>query len=629
MIDLTEVGAFPSSTGPNQFSVRLGIYLPGIHATDGFEVIARVIHSDDRFDPSVPAASYSLAWQAGHTLDLWTATIAFAPAGSNLGLPGRHLYRCELWWTPAGGSRQIISPWIVDPFAREAEIGNMSVFTLDPAPAVFAWTDETFRTPDLDDLIVYELQVEEFNDTFDGVAERLTYLKSLGVNCIELMPVSSMKLDFDWGYGPLFYFAPSYRYGGPDALRRLVNAAHAQGIAVILDVVYEHVDTMFPYYRVYTDLSGFAAAPQPANPMMDGSNIYGFGPKPDFTVAFTLAYFKQANQYWIDEFHVDGFRYDEVTDLYVPPMDAGYRTLVEGTYQYSLTVPRFQGATDGYSRIVQCAEALGKATTVLAQSYTSCAWQDGLLNLAESVASGNAVTDDYAHQLDPSFMGYPSTTMVVDVAGNPVAMPVAPYQYIESHDHSQLITFVGPNGDRSRFFKLQPHAIALYTLQGIPMLWQGQELADDYILPNTGLDRVHLERVTHWAYFYDSYGQPLISLYRRLGNLRRGVRALRSRSSFYYNQQSLQGTQVLIYSRHAVADGTNAESWALVLLNFADSNSTVSAPFPAAGTWREMLDDSPRAAQGTAPLLVTINTDGAQTNITVPSNYGQVWVKTS
>jgi maltooligosyltrehalose trehalohydrolase len=344
MINLKEVGAFPAVIAPNQFSVRFGIYLPGIHATDGFEVIARVIHTDDRFDPAIPAVSYSLAWTAGSALDLWTVTTPITPvAGTSLGLPGRHLYRFELWWTPAGGTRQQVSPWITDPFAREAEIGNMAAFMLDATPTPFQWTDANWKTPELDDLVVYELQVEEFNATFDGVVDRLTYLQSLGVNCIELMPVYSLKLDFDWGYGPLYYFAPYLRFGGIDGLKRLVDAAHAQGIAVILDVVYEHVDTMFPYYCAYNNLAGFPAAPQPANPMMDGMNIYGFGPKPDFTIPLTLDYFQNVNQHWIDEYHVDGFRYDEITDLYVPPMDAGYRALVEWTYKYSLTVPRFQG----------------------------------------------------------------------------------------------------------------------------------------------------------------------------------------------------------------------------------------------------------------------------------------------
>ena len=634
MIDLNEVGAFPTLIAPGKFTVRFGLYLPGVRSTDNFEVVARVIHTGDRFDPSVPAATYSLQWQPGSALDLWTVTVPLQPlAGALLGQPGMHLYRFELWWTSPAGTRQRISPWITDPFAREAEIGRMSAFILDPAAAPFNWTDDTYKTPELDDLVVYELQVEEFNGSFDGVIDRLTYLQSLGVNCIEIMPVTSMRLDFDWGYGPLHYFAPGARWGGGAGLKRLVDAAHAQGIAIILDLVYEHVDYMFPYYRVYTDLAANDQAPQPPNPMMDGQNIYGFGPKPDFTASFTLDYFQNSNKHWLDEFHIDGFRYDEVTDLYAPPMDAGYRTLVQKTYVHSLTIPRFQGSPGGYSRIVQCAEALDKAQTVLSQSYTNSAWQNGLLYLAESVASGAAPQDSYAHQLDPSFIGYPSTTAAVDAAGNPIQMPVAPFQYLESHDHSQLIVFASPGsdsgdpipeGDRSRFFKLQPHAIALYTLQGIPMLWQGQEFADNYSLPDTGLSRVHLERNTHWEYFYDSSGQPLISLYRRLGGLRRSVRALRSRASFYYWQQSLQGTQVLIYSRHAVATALNPESWALVLLNFSDSTGQVNAPFPVAGTWREMLDDSLRPA----PLEVNPAVDGATISLQVPSNYGQIWVKT-
>lgn len=635
MIQLTEAGAFPGFAAAAQPNVRFGIYLPGIRSGSGFEVKARVIHTLDRFDPTVPAATFPLQWQQGSALDLWSGTFPLTSAdGPNMGQEGMHLYRYELWWTSPAGARQCVCPWITDPFARETEIGRMSAFTVDANASAFVWSDAAYKTPELDDLIVYELQVEEFNDTFDGVIDRLTYLKSLGVNCLELMPVSSMQLDFDWGYGPLHYFAPSNRFGGPAALKRLVNAAHASGMAVILDVVYEHVDTMYPYYCVYNSLASGSGAPAVPNPMMDGWNIYGFGPKPDFTLAFTQDYFQTANRYWLDEYHADGFRYDEVTDLYVAPMDAGYRTLVQQTYQYSLSVPRFQGASGGYSRIIQCAEALDHAPTVLRETYTNCAWQNGLLYQAEGVASGSAASDNYAHQLDPGFMGFPSTTAATDAAGNAIQMPVAPFQYIESHDHSQLIVFSGtsgdssdviPEGDRSRYFKLQPHAIALYTLQGIPMLWQGQEFADNYGLPDSGLSRVHLERVTHWEYFYDSYGSALVNLYRRLGALRRSVPALRSRASYYFWQQSLQGTQTIIYSRHAAASGGAAESWALVLINFADASAQVNAPFPAAGTWREMLDDSFRSH----PLEVSPQQAGAVISLQAPSNYGQIWVKVS
>ena len=627
MINLAEVGAVASVDAAGQFHVHFGVYLPGIRAADGFDVVVRLIHTADRFDPNIPPQNFSLTWNSGHPLDLWSQDVAVLPVpGTQFGQEGTYLYRFQLWWTPAGGARQLITLWFTDPFARATDIGRLSAVTLSRSPRPFVWTDAAYKTPELDDLVVYELQVEEFNDTFDGAIDRLTYFESLGVNCLELMPVTSAKLDFDWGYGPLHYFAPSARFGGPDRLKRLVDAAHARNIAVILDVVYEHVDQMFAYYMVYNDVANTAGVPKPQSPMIRGWNQWGFGPATDFTQTFTQEYFLTANQMWLDEFHADGFRFDEVTDLYVPPRDAGYAGLVEQTYRYSLGIGRFQGPGGGYSRVIQCAEALGKARDVLRQTFTNCAWQDELLNKSEDMAQWHYADANFAHLLDPYFSGYPATKTVVDGAGNPVEMPVAPFQYVETHDHSQLIVFAGTvsdpgplaEGDRSRFYKLQPFAIALLTAQGIPMLWQGQEFADNYPLPGTGLARVHLRRDTHWEYFYDAYGLALVRVYRRLGQLRRTSRALRSRESYFYYLQSLQGTQIVAYHRHAPAAGAAAEEYAMVLLNFADSAGIISVPFPKAGTWQEMLDGN---------QTISVPSDGAVQTVTVPSNYGMIFIR--
>jgi maltooligosyltrehalose trehalohydrolase len=630
MIDLAEVGAFASLATSGEFQIRFGVYLPTIRASDDFQVVVRLIHADDRFDPNVPPQDFPLAWVAGHSLDLWGATVPVHPvANTHFGQEGTYLYRFQLWWTSPGGTRQVLTRWFTDPFARATDIGLLSAVILTRTPSSFTWTDQAYQTPELDDLIVYELQIEEFNDTFDGVIDRLTYLKSLGVNCIELMPVTSAKLDFDWGYGPLHYFAPSARFGGPGGLKRLVNATHAHGMAVILDVVYEHVDQLFPYYLVYDDIAHTVGAPPLSSPMIRGWNQWGFGPAADFTQLFTQEYFLSANRMWLDEYHVDGFRYDEVSDLYVPPRAAGYAQLVEQTYRYSLSLARFQRPTGGFSRLIQCAEALGKARAVLSETFTNCCWQDDLLNKAEDMVKWNYADVPFAHLLDTGFSGYPDTMTVVDAKGQAVEMPVAPFQYLETHDHSQLIVFAGtesdqgplPEGDRSRFYKVQPYAIALYTASGIPMLWQGQEFADNYPLPSTGLARVHLRRDTHWEYFYDDYGTPLIRLYRRLGLLRRTHRALRSRESYYYYLQSLQGNAILAYHRHAPATATDPEEYAMVLLNFSDTSGTIAVPFPKAGTWQELLDSDVRTQR------VAVGADGSVQTIVVPSNYGLIFVR--
>lgn len=632
MIDLTEVGAFPSYDAGGNGQIRFGLYLPGVRQADGFSVVVRIIHVRDRFNVAVKTQDQNLAWVAGSALDLWTATVTLADDGaSHSGAEGEYLYRYQLWWTPAGGNRQLITQWFPDPFARSTDIGLMSATVLSRTPTAFEWTDDTYRTPELQDLVVYELQIEEFNDTFDGVIDRLDYLDSLGVNCLELMPVTSAKVDFDWGYGPVYHFSPSARFGGPDGLKRLVDAAHAQGIAVILDVVYEHVDTAFAYYGVYNDIANITGAPHPASPMVRGWNVWGFGPAADFTQTFCKDFFVAANQTWLDEYHVDGFRYDEVTDLYVGARAAGYKELADRIYSHSLGIARFGAGANSYSRIIQCAEALDKSRQVMNETYTNSAWTNDLLNKVEDMLHWNYVDDAFAHILDPAFSGYPSAQAVVDTAGNSVQRPVAPFQYLESHDHSQLIVFAGtvndpgplPEGNRDLFYKLQPYAIALYTCQGIPMLWEGQELADNYNLPDNGLARVHLRRDTHWQFFYDLDGQPLIRVYRRLGQLRRSSRALRGTSSYYYYQQSHQQTQIIAYHRYAPAAGAQPEDWAMVLLNFASSDGQIAVPFPKAGEWQEMLDADQRS------YIVDVANDGELQTIVVPSNYGLVFVRQS
>jgi len=626
MITLGEVGAFADLDANGKFQVRFGVYLPGITPAKGYQVVVRVIHQADRFDPDIPARNFTLNWQNGSELDLWTVTVPLTSvANTSFGQPGVYLYRYQLWRNLPGGGSRVVTTWFTDPFALTTDIGELSSFATPGFWPAFNWEDAAWKTPELDDLVVYELEVEEFNDTFDGVIARIPYLQSLGVNVLELMPVTTVQLDFDWGYGPLHYFAPSQRLGGAPALKRLVNECHKAGMAVILDVVYQHVAPAFPYAQVYND-SG------ESSPMIGGNGP--FGPQADFSKTFTQDYFHAANQRWLTEFHVDGFRYDEVTDFYDGPIGQAYARLVYRTYQDSLLLSRFQRA-NGYSRIIQCAESLSNGRDILANTYTNSVWQDGLLNKAENMAQYRFADDDFAHLLDPGFSGYPGTKSVNDAHGNPVDMPVAPFQYLESHDHSQLISFVGvtqddpsdvPFGDRSRFYRLQPFAIALYTCQGIPMLWQGQEFADNWTLPPSGRRRISFLRNTHWEYFYDSSGVALIRLYRILGKLRRTCRALRGRESYYYYQQSRPADQVLAYHRRAAATATQKEEIAVVFLNFSDNPQSIAIPFPRAGVYREMIDDTARQKAGQPSWNLNIANDGQMINVQVPSNYGCIFV---
>lgn len=619
MFELGEVGAFPLQGA--EVRVRFGLYLPGITPQDGYEVIVRVIHHDDRFIPEIAPLDFPLVAVPGHPLNLWETEVTIpTEPGTHFGQSGTYLYRYQLRQT-LGGSTTVVTRWFTDPFARMTDdVGQLSAFVTADVTVAHSWTGDAWKVPPLEDLVVYELQVEEFNGTFQGVIDRLPYLAGLGVTCLELMPVTSLKLDFDWGYGPLHYFAPNQRWGGAEGLKKLVDACHAAGMAVILDVVYQHVDGTFPYYGVYADANR-------ASPMIGGNGP--FGPEIDYSRQFARDYVLAVNRHWLQEYHVDGFRYDEVSDFYDGPAGVKYAGLAYDTYNESLTIPRFTpsgGTAEGeYSRIIQVPEALSLPREVLRETYSSGTWQDELLYKAEDMMQHGYVDDAFAHLLDPLFSGYPATKTVRDIAGNGVDMPVAPFQYVASHDHSYLISYAEPQpgdavlADRSRYYLLQPFAIALMTCQGTPMLWQGQEFAENYVLPPSGDVRIHFRRDVHWEYFYDEYGAPLVRLYRILGRLRRTHPALRSRSSYYDNLTSRPADGIIIYRRRS----TDPDELALVALNFSRFAQSIDLPFPEAGIYREWIDDDHRAT----PYTITVDTPQQVVRVEIPSHYGYVFVR--
>jgi maltooligosyltrehalose trehalohydrolase len=167
----------------------------------------------------------------------------------------------------------------------------------------FTWTDSTWARPKLEELAVYELHVGTFTTEgkFTSIIEHFEHLKATGINAIELMPIADFAGDRNWGYDCVSIYAPARVYGSPDELRMLVNEAHHAGLAILLDVVYNHLGPDGNYMSVYSDRYFNAGhhTPWGAAFNLDGEES---GP--------VRSFFAENPGYWINEFHIDGFRLD-------------------------------------------------------------------------------------------------------------------------------------------------------------------------------------------------------------------------------------------------------------------------------------------------------------------------------
>jgi maltooligosyltrehalose trehalohydrolase len=176
-------------------------------------------------------------------------------------------------------------------------------------PAAFRWTDRDWRGRPREDLVLYEMHVGSFTPEggWEAAARELPELAELGITCIEAMPVADFPGRFGWGYDGVDLFAPTRLYGRPDDFRRFVDRAHALGIAVILDVVYNHLGPDGNYLSCF---SKSYITDRYANEWGDAVNFDGrdSGPVREFFLANAA--------YWIDEYHLDGLRLDATQQIF-------------------------------------------------------------------------------------------------------------------------------------------------------------------------------------------------------------------------------------------------------------------------------------------------------------------------
>lgn len=189
---------------------------------------------------------------------------------------------------------------------------NGDISVIYPGKPAFNWQNNDFERPDPKDLIIYELLMRDFfaEHDYQTLIDTLPYFQKLGINVIELMPNNEFDGNISWGYNPAYHMALDKYYGSPDDFRRFVDAAHGAGIAVVIDVVFNHVTGRSPLAQMYWN----SAANRPAsdNPWMNETERHPFNVFNDMNheSEATQRYMDRCIRFLLDEYKVDGFRFD-------------------------------------------------------------------------------------------------------------------------------------------------------------------------------------------------------------------------------------------------------------------------------------------------------------------------------
>ncbi len=370
----------------------------------------------------------------------------------------------------------------IDPYARKVtnSAGNTIIYDLN----AFDWGNDAFTIPSWNELIIYEMHIGTFNvkekghpGTLYSAIERLPYLRELGINAVEVMPIMEFAGDFSWGYNPSHPFAIASIYGGPDAFKRFVKASHEQGIAVIADVVYNHFGP--------SDLDLWRFDGWSEN---DKGGIYFYNDhrsqtpwgdtRPDYGRGEVRHYLCDNALMWFEEYHVDGLRWDAIT----------YIKNIEGNASNPANdIP------EGWSLMQWINEEIQKRFP-------------GKISIAEDLKNNVWVNKDtgaggagFSSQWDSEFV-HPIREAIISRDDNLRDLETVSraiehrYEldaferviYTESHDEvangrARVPEEIWPGRVDSWFSKKRSTlgAAIVLTAPGIPMIFQGQELLED------------------------------------------------------------------------------------------------------------------------------------------------------
>jgi len=392
--------------------------------------------------------------------------------------------------------------------------GVASVLKIDKTD--YVWKHNNFQSPENENLVIYELLIRDFvaKHSFKSVIDSLHYLKELGINALELMPVNEFEGNSSWGYNTSFYFAVDKYYGTPNDFKSLIDSCHALGIAVIMDVVYNHVFGTSPYVMMWWD-SQFDR-PAANNP------FYNAVPKHDFNVGYDMNHLSLASKkyisnvlkFWLTEYKVDGFRFD----------------LSKGFTQNNTLGNISAMANYDASRIHILESYADSIWSVNPKAYTILEHFADNSEEKELAARGMMLWSNLNNNYNEGAMGY-NTSGKSDFSWISYKKRAWTNSYVvaymESHDEERAMykcsqygnNFDGYNIKNENIYmqRASLNAVFFLTVPGPKMIWQFGELGYDVSIDFNGRTG---EKPIRWEYMKDLSRWNNYQIYKALNNLR-------------------------------------------------------------------------------------------------------------
>ena len=467
-----------------------------------------------------------------------------------------------------------------------------AVSLLRTGDAAYNWQVNNFVKPAKSDLVIYELLLRDFDalHSFDAVKSRLDYLQSLGINAIELMPISEFDGNESWGYNPAFHMALDKYYGTPNAFKQLVDECHKRGMAVILDVVYNHATGQNPFYRMWnTDGGGYGGQASTDSPFFNPVATHSYSVFNDFNHSkqATRDYVKRTTQYWIAEYKIDGFRWD-LTKGFTQNCSSTNETCTNATQADRVAVLKqyadYQWEIDPNFYVIF--EHLGT-------NEEETQWVNYRLNEGKGIMVWSNLNGNY----NEATMGYhesgKSDFSWISYIKRGWTVP-ANIAYMESHDEERLmyknLTFGNASGsysvkDLNTALKRNEMAGAFYfTVPGPKMIWQFGELGYDISINDPC--RV-CNKPIKWEYYNEPNRKALYDKWASMIKLKDKLTIFNT-ANFTLDVGAATGLKKI----QLTDNSSNPEvQYITILGNFGVTTQSIVPNFQKTGTWYDLLSN--------------------------------------